>query len=329
MRKLSAELEAKARHAADLREHDGYRLFRRDKTFVRLVRDFARNAGQFNTRLAGYREQPWPVDNDIRALQRSAQEIQGRGRSSRYADEQIAGDWNDIVNVLDRMVRVSQAGEGRIDFGGYPGPDTGPPPPIKERDPRDRPPPPLDSGRDEYGQRRNPPASGDSGALAGRVRDLEQRAARAEDLAARRHDVNQPRQLQFFEAIHSFHEKVAAFRERLDSGRYDPAQVRTDADRLLEDARRLDNDMRRSMRFPRCGRSGRASCAPRKRSSTSSAGRVKASLRAARPGRSGMTVGHPALRAEAEPEECVDREWVASIHGIEAGREAVEGDVAS
>src|SRR6185295_17383568 len=84
MRKLAGELEERSRQAADLKEHDGYRLFRRDKTFVRLVRDFARDASQFNTRLAGYRERPWAVDDDLRVLLRSAREIQGRARSSRW-----------------------------------------------------------------------------------------------------------------------------------------------------------------------------------------------------------------------------------------------------
>lgn len=257
MRRLAGELEERSRQATDMRDHDSYRLFRRDRTFVRLARDFARDASQFNARLAGYRERPSPVDDDLRVLQRSAREIQGRARSSRWADERIADEWNDIVSILDRMTRVSRSSDGRIDFGGYPGPDPGsPPPPVHERDPRDRPPaPPAPPqppapGRDEYGDRRNPPASGDSRALSGLARDLEQRAARAEELVSRRDDIRQPRQLQFFEAIRAFHERAAELRERVESGGADPGQVRTDADRLFEDSRRLDNDMRRSNALP-------------------------------------------------------------------------------
>src|SRR5437016_2560566 len=47
LQSLAQQLDDRAQHAADVAEHDRYRLYRRDNTFLRQVSDFARRASRF------------------------------------------------------------------------------------------------------------------------------------------------------------------------------------------------------------------------------------------------------------------------------------------
>lgn len=249
LRRLAEQLDAKARHAADPGAHDRSRVYRRDNDFVHPAVDFSRRASQFNERLAGYRARPWNVEDDLRSLLRNAQGVLDRVRRSRFTDEHVVNDWNEIVGTLDRMMRVSRSPDGQIDFGDSPGREGGGPPPrVQERDSRGNPPPP-DQHRDEYGERRSPQGPADSRELAGLVRELEDRAGRAHAVA-QRVAAQGPYRREFFQSIRDFHDQAVAFRRNVDSGASDHRQIREEAGRLLDSARRTDQSMRRSNAFP-------------------------------------------------------------------------------
>lgn len=225
MRTLSERLDAKARHAADQAAHDQYRIYHRDDGFVRAVSDFARRASQFNARMAAYRARPWPLDDDLRSLLRAAGDVQDRARASRFADSHTIGDWNEVVDILNRMVNQSQTSGRQVNS------------------------PPADSARDEYGERHDPPGRGDSRDLAGLARELEDRAARARELAKRVAAERGPYRREFLVSINDFHDQAAAFRQRVESGPGDRREIRAEAARLLESARQTDQRMRQGNGF--------------------------------------------------------------------------------
>src|SRR5450759_1078755 len=248
LRKLSQQLDARAQHAADVAEHDRSRLYRRDNTFLRQVSDFARRASRFDARLARYRAEPWPVQEEVGALARGARDIQGRVRQSRWVDEHTLSDWNEIAEIASRMERVS---DGRIDFGGKPGPgDFGPPQRVDERDPNRNPPPPPDRRLDEYGAR-GPAGPGDSRGdrLAGLASELADRAGRALQAAERTVAENRPYRREFMQAIRDFNSQAAAFGQAIGSGTLNPGQIRAEASRLLDIVRQNDERMRQGNAF--------------------------------------------------------------------------------
>jgi len=151
--------------------------------------------------------------------------VQSRVRQSRFADDKTSSDWNETVEILNRMTKVSQSRDGLIDSA------------------------PANPGRDEFGDRRQPPAPRDSRELAALARDLEDRAARAHGLAQQVAAAG-PYRREFFQSIREFHDQAAAFRRRVDSGASDRTQIRAEAAGLLQSARETDQRMRRSRAFP-------------------------------------------------------------------------------
>jgi hypothetical protein len=247
LRTLSQQLDERAQHAADAGEHDRYRLYRRDNTFLRQVSDFARRASRFDARLSRYRAEPWPVQDEVRNLLRSAREIRGRVRQSRWTDEHTLSDWNEIVEIVSRMEQVS---DRRIEVGEQPGPgDLGPPQRIEERDPNRNPPPP-DRRLDEYGSR-GPAGPGDSrgNQLADLARELEDRAGRALETAQRVATERGPYRREYMQSIRDFNSQAAAFRQNIGAGTMSPGQVRAEASRLLDIARQSDQRMRQENAF--------------------------------------------------------------------------------
>jgi hypothetical protein len=272
LRRLAGQLDERAERAADVSQADRYQLlYRRDNTFLRATKDFARRASRFDARLARYRAEPWAVQDDVRLLLRSARDVQIRVRQSRWSDERTLSDWNEIVEIVNRMARAS---DGRIDLGDRPGPgDFGPPQRVDERDPRAappppdyrrdepqprpyerdpnrNPPPPSDHRRDEYGA---PAPSGSSDSrgdqLAGLARELEDRSARALQSAERAAAEGGPYRREFMQAIRDFNSQAAAFRQSIGAGTNGPAQIRAEASRLLDFARRNDQRMRQGNAF--------------------------------------------------------------------------------
>ena len=224
LRNLAERLDARARHAADRSAHERYRIYRRDDGFLRAVSDFAGRASRFNARMAEYRARPWPLDDDLDSLLRGALEIRDSVRTSRFADDHTLGDWRDVVEILNQMIRASQTGGGQIEV------------------------PPAGQTRDEYGERRDPPGRGDSRDLAGLARELEGRATSACEVAQRVAGEG-PYRREYFQSIRDFRDRAAAFRRTIDSGASGRADIRAEAALLLESARRTDQRMRQGNGF--------------------------------------------------------------------------------
>jgi hypothetical protein len=165
------------------------------------------------------------VDDDLRSLLRSARELQDRVRTSRFADDHTLGVWNDVVEILNQMVKASQARDGQIES------------------------PPADHTRDEYGERRDPSGRGDSPDLTGLARELDDRAARADEAAQRVAAEKGPYRREFFQSIRDFHDRATAFRRTIESGRSGRAEIRAEAALLLENARQTDQRMRQGNGF--------------------------------------------------------------------------------
>jgi hypothetical protein len=244
LQRLSQQLDARAEHAADVAQHDRYRLYRRDSTFLRMVSDFARRASRFDARLARYRAEPWPVSEEVGALARGARDIQGRVRLSRGADEHILSDWNEIVEIVSRMEQIR-------DRGNRPGPgDFGPPQRVEARDSVRNPPPPPDRRLDEYGER-GPAGPGDSRGdrLGGLARELEDSAGRAVQAAERTIADSRPYRREYLQTIRDFKSQAAALGRAIGSGALNPGQIRAEASRLLDIVRSSDQRMRQENTF--------------------------------------------------------------------------------
>ena len=224
LRRLSRLLDERARHANEQAQRQESWIARSDRGLLRSISEFAERASRFDERLANYRAAPWQVDDELRRLLRSAQDMQDRVRHSRSVDDNALSDWNEAVEILGRMTKVAQSPDGLVVSA------------------------PPNPGRDEYGDKRNPPGSRDSRELAGLLRDLEDRAGRAYGLA-QRVAAEGPYKREFFQSIRDFHDQAVAFRRRFDSGASDRSQTRAEAARLLEGARRTDESMRRSRAF--------------------------------------------------------------------------------
>ncbi len=234
MRLLAQRLDERAQHANDQAQHQAYPLYRRDNRFLRAVSDFARRASRFDERMANYRAAPWQVDDELRNLLRSARQVQNLARRSRFTDEHTLADWDDTVNVLNRMIRLYEADVrsiGRYEYGAPPeGPE-------------------YRGGR--YGGGRPPGPYGYSqDRLVTLSRELVERASRADQLAEGLATGRGWRQREFFDAIRHFDQQAREFHRRVESGQADPQSVRDEARHLLEDARRADSDMRWSNVFP-------------------------------------------------------------------------------
>lgn len=231
MRRLAQRLDERARHASDQAQHQESWFYRRDRGLLRSVNDFARRASRFDERMANYRAAPWQVDDELRRLLRSAQNVKRNVRRSRNADDHTVADWNEVVEVLNRMIQLYDSDvrrSGRYEYGA-----------AQER------------GEYREGEGRPPGGHGyPQDRLARLSRELVDHASRADQLAEGLATGRGSRQREFFDSIRHFDQQAREFHRRLESGQADPQSVRDEARHLLEDARRADSDMRQSNVFP-------------------------------------------------------------------------------
>ncbi len=224
LRRLSRSLDERAQRASGEAQRKDSWISRREQGLLRSIVEFAASVHRFDERLATYRPAPWPVEEELQSLARTAQDVRDRVRRSRFADSRASNDWNEIAGTLDQMSQVSRSRDGLIA------------------------PPPGQPGRDEYGERRGPPDSRDSRELAGLARELEDRASRAYGIAQRVAGEG-PYRREFFRSIRDLHDRAVALRRSIESGASGRAQVRAEAGRLLQDARGTDENMRRGRAF--------------------------------------------------------------------------------
>ena len=87
--------------------------------------------------------------------------------------------------------------------------------------------------------------------FAALAHELDDRAARAHELAESRVASFGPREQEFFARIHHFSDEARSFHERYESGQINSrGQLREEISHLLDDARNTDQSIRRANVFP-------------------------------------------------------------------------------
>ncbi len=238
MTALSHQLDEFARHANEQAQAQqaGYRGFRRDTKFLKSIDHFADRARRFHERLETYRTQPWNVDEEIEHLVRDARNVQKRLQRARFVDQHTAQDWNRGLNILSQMSAEYRSGTGYASNSPYGSRDSGHAYPGETRYPDTGYDPHRSTGsHDRYGY-------GNTTDLRQLAYELDQRAARASDLAGRssygRSDYNSD--------LRRFSEQARSFRALVDQNRLTRSQLRSQVNELLEDAQDAYDGLRRS-----------------------------------------------------------------------------------
>jgi hypothetical protein len=212
MRQWAHELGELAEHANEQAQAQqaGYRGFRRDRNFLRSIDHFAERAQQFHERMDTYRERPWQVDDEIDHLLRDAREVQTRIRRARFVDRHTVEDWNQVVDILNRMLNEYR------NPGWYRGERYGDDRYRQNRDYRN----------DRYGDGRN---STDLQQLA---RELDERASRMSQISGRYGD-----RFGYSTEVRRFSDEARDFRQTVESRDISRSELRSRVNRLLEEAR--------------------------------------------------------------------------------------------
>ena len=228
MTALSHQLDEFAQHAREQAQarQAGYRGFGRDTKFLKSIDHFADRARRFHERLESYRAQPWNVDEEIEHLVRDARDVQKRLQRARFVDQHTVQDWNQGIGILNQMAAEYRSGTGYASNSRYGSRDSGHAYPGGTDYPNTGSDPHRSTGSDDrYGY-------GNSTDLRQLAYELEQRAARASDLAGRsaygRNDYNSD--------IRRFSEQARSFRALVDQNRLTRSQLRSEVNDLLEEA---------------------------------------------------------------------------------------------
>jgi uncharacterized coiled-coil DUF342 family protein len=234
MRQFARQLDGLAMDANRQAQADqaGYRGMRRDTKFLQSIDHFAQRTSEFRARMETYRTRAWNVDEEVEHLLRDARNVQTRIGRARYVDARTRQDWAQVVNLLNQVMNEYRNGgrsvrNDRNDPNGYPGTyndrNTG------VYDDRN-----TGVYADNYGY-----GSTDLRQLA---YELEQRAARASDLAGRsnygRYDGNSD--------IQRFSEQARSFRALVDQNRLTRSQLRSEVNELLEEAQDAYDGLQRT-----------------------------------------------------------------------------------
>lgn len=245
MRQYARQLDELARDANRQAQADqaGYRGVRRDTKFLKSIDHFAKRASEFRARVETYRSRAWNVDEEVEHLLRDARNVQTRIGRARYADARTRQDWAQVVNLLDRLRNEYRSGGQTVrndpDYPNrYPGT-------YDDRDDRNQYP-------GTYGDR-NTGVYGDSSVygstdLRQLAYELEQRAARASDLAGRsgyRRDDDDDDDDNDSD-LRRFSEKARSFRALVDQNRLTRSQLRSQVNELLEEAQDAYDGLRRT-----------------------------------------------------------------------------------
>lgn len=233
MRQWAHELDGLAQHAREQAhaQQGAYRGFRRDTKFLRSIDHFADRTDRFHERMDTYREQPWAVDDEIDHLLSDARNVQYRLRRARFVDEHTVEDWNNVVNLLNRMAAEYRTGigsGGRWRNRGDAYPNTAPPPGGYQEPYGNRPPGDY-RGQGDYRQ-----GQGDLRQLAA---ELDQRAARASQLAGGYSG--------YSPNIGHFSEQARSFRNLVEQNRISGSELRSQVNHLLEDAQSAQQELSR------------------------------------------------------------------------------------
>lgn len=220
MREWAHELDQVARHASEQAQaqQGPYRGFRRDTNFLRSIDHFADRAERFHERMDSYRTRPWNVDDELEHLIRDARNVQSRLQRARFVDRHTVEDWDQVVDLLNRMLneyrspgRYSDDRWGDDRYRRYPG-----------------------TGRGSYDDR----YSTDMRQLA---RELEERAARMSQIVGRYGS-----RYGYSSELRRFSEEARDFRAAVDSREFSRNELRSRVNLLLEEARDAHSEISRA-----------------------------------------------------------------------------------
>ncbi|MCA1580964.1 MAG: hypothetical protein LC796_06110 [Acidobacteria bacterium] len=241
MRQFAHELDEQAQHANDQAQHQGVWFYGHDPRFLRSINSFANRANRFHDRMDDYRTAPWQVDDELRLILRDARAVQYRLRRSRNADRHTVGDWNQVVILLNQMIRVYQSDLARNQYGA---------PEPQYRDEHVAPPAGSgyysnDRSNDRYEVGRPEGRGYDREQVAALAHELAERSARLSSLTSQltgRYRDDEGRR-GTVEAIEHFAQQADAFHERYERG-LSPEDVRGNVDHLWQDGREADRQFR-------------------------------------------------------------------------------------
>lgn len=105
MRALAHYLDGTAQDAAVAAKRTLSNRSSSAREFLASLGDFSRRAAAFHGRMDDYQTHHWDVSGDVLSLERSARRVNDTIRRNQ-AWAGVAGEWNDVVDALDRMKRV-------------------------------------------------------------------------------------------------------------------------------------------------------------------------------------------------------------------------------
>jgi hypothetical protein len=172
-----------------------------------------------------YQTQPWAVDDEINHLLSDARNVQYRLRRARFVDEHTVEDWNNVVGLLNRMAAEYRTGigsGGRWRNRGDAYPNAAPPP---------------GGYQEPYGNRPPTDYRQDQGDLRQLAAELDQRAARANQLAGGYSG--------YSPNVAHFSEQARSFRGLVEQNRISGSELRSQVNHLLEDAQSAQQELTR------------------------------------------------------------------------------------
>jgi hypothetical protein len=220
-----------------------------DRRYITAVRDFARQAEDFHTRMDDYAASQFEVTDEVDYLVARARRVnQLVRRVAAYQD--TYDDWKRVIDTLGLMRRALNGEDVEVppahdEYGDY------------DRDygylgRRGNP----DRGQVTTGRTDTYPGTYSAGALAGarlqqfrELADQLDRSARRTLMAAERSAPNTERARGILADLRHFAGQALNVHDRSDANEVAPREIGGIIDRLLEDARRVDRNMRDARAF--------------------------------------------------------------------------------
>ncbi len=249
MRALAHYLDEAAQDASSTAVDNVTGHSRATRQFLGSLNSFSQRASAFHERMDTYTTDPWDVPDEVASLEMSARRVNDSIRRT-YLYVGVADDWNNVVDVLNRMkqllagydVRVPSAhgrlGDYNRDYAPFGEGNGG----GHERDPY------YHQGTNDAGYHSNVYDNHGSAwvpQFRELIHQLDVHVTRAHELAertAREDDGSQA----LFVTIHHLNDEVTALHQRADSGQLDRRELRPAIQHLLEDAQATDRRMRQT-----------------------------------------------------------------------------------
>ena len=238
MRALAHYLDETAQSALQTAVTDA-RRGASERRLLPLFRDFARRADEFHTMMDNYGTRRWDVPPRVNDLLVRARRVTAQ-LGTTYLAQSTRADWTNVVEVLDRMKRVTAGMDVEVPTarGGF-----------------------EDYDRD-YGTFRGARRASDEGGSAfgwtgSRLADFRRLAQELDEDVLRSHQIAETnranytiRQQEFLTELRRFAERAHAVRLQADAREVNRREIGPIVNQLLQDARATDRSLRDTRVFP-------------------------------------------------------------------------------